>query len=571
MERLVVVKTEFHFTKGGLRWPTLGLWMDPHESAGPNLAGVVSHAHSDHTAAHAVAVGTAATLDLMCTRIGGSGKNIVLDFGRSVPVQDLVEKSVRLDASLTLLPAGHILGSAMCFLKLGGESLLYTGDFKLEASRTAEACAPCHADVLVMETTFGRPEYRFPSPSQTFEGVAEFCRDALDNGQTPVLLAYSLGKAQEAHAHLQACGFEFALHPAVARMTAVYVAHGVRLGGWSEWRAGPAPGKVIITPPGSALNKIAGEVGPIRTAVLTGWAMDPACRHQSRTDAAFPVSDHADFDGLVDFVRRVSPRKIYTLHGFSADFSVHLRSLGFDAEPVEPDRQLELALPLASARRLPRPEMRMVLSMPFRSDWVVPGRPYERFASFAERIRSEPNRDRKRSQLANFLEAAGPEVSASEFQWLIGFATHSTPSAKTVRFIESSIADAVGRAAQTSSEAVRNAWVTTNDWGLAAAKLWSGRLGGKATIPEVEGVRAGLEVCDRGIVPRLAWLLSRAGEAEVRTMVGVMRGDLRIGLPSAEVLEVAAAFPAFNPSTSAKANVQPVQEAFPFRGGIPES
>ena len=98
---------------------------------------------------------------------------------------------------LTAIPAGHCFGSAMLLAESGDSSLLYTGDFKLRTGLSAEPCEPRPADILIMETTYGRPHYQFPPTEGVIQGVIRFCREALDNEETPVLLGYSLGKSQE--------------------------------------------------------------------------------------------------------------------------------------------------------------------------------------------------------------------------------------------------------------------------------------------------------------------------------------------------------------------------------------
>ena len=97
---------------------------------------------------------------------------------------------------LTTYPAGHCLGSAMLLAEDGDASLLYTGDFKLSPSATAEQAELPHADLLVIESTYGRPEYRLPPRAQAIEQLCERVRQVLDSGATPVVIAYALGKAQ---------------------------------------------------------------------------------------------------------------------------------------------------------------------------------------------------------------------------------------------------------------------------------------------------------------------------------------------------------------------------------------
>jgi len=78
-----------------------------------------------------------------------------------------------------------------------------------------------------------------------------------------------------------------------------------------------------------------------RTMWLSGWAADASTRYRFGTDEALPLSDHADFDELITYVKRVEPKKVYTVHGFD-EFPSFLRQLGFDAEPLRPRAQLSL-------------------------------------------------------------------------------------------------------------------------------------------------------------------------------------------------------------------------------------
>ena len=78
--------------------------------------------------------------------------------------------------------------------------------------------------------------------------------------------------------------------------------------------------------------RLAGIADPVSIAV-TGWAMDPATKYRQKVDHALPLSDHADFDELLETVRRVEPQSIYCTHG-PREFVEHLRAEGFNAFPV---------------------------------------------------------------------------------------------------------------------------------------------------------------------------------------------------------------------------------------------
>lgn len=331
---------EFHYRQGGIHLPHLRLWLDPHR-AQQELA-FVSHAHSDHTARHREVILTAPTARFMAARLGGRRVEHHLPFHERRTF--CAEGSVAF--AITLLPAGHIFGSAMSFIEADGESLLYTGDFKLRPGAAAEVCAPRRADALIMETTFGQPRYQFPPAEDVARDIIRFCHETLAENKTAVLHAYSLGKSQELLGALRHAGLPLMLHPSVSTMTRLYEDSGHTFPAHEPFDPARARGRVLIWPPNGSADTLAAAAGPMRRAVITGWAMDSGCKYQHRCDAAFPLSDHADFPDLLEFVRQVQPRRVFTLHGFAADFACTLRGLGLEARALSEDEQLELGLKL---------------------------------------------------------------------------------------------------------------------------------------------------------------------------------------------------------------------------------
>jgi DNA ligase-1 len=199
---------------------------------------------------------------------------------------------------------------------------------------------PCPADILIMETTFGRPHYQFPPSRTTLSDMVEFCRESLAKGITPVLLAYSLGKSQELLRGLADANLAILLNEQVRKMTRIYEHFGHRFPAYEKFRAAEAVGKVLLWPPSGLRFSTRPKVAPMRTAVFTGWALDAGCRYRYGTDAAFPLSDHADFDELLELAKLVAPREIFTLHGFAADFAQTLRERGYHAYALSEDEQL---------------------------------------------------------------------------------------------------------------------------------------------------------------------------------------------------------------------------------------
>jgi len=320
--------------KNGIFLPQIDWWLDAHKAA-PRA--IVSHAHSDHCARHKEIICTPATAKLMHARLPGRRVEHLLPFGQT--------EQLTSDTTLTLHPAGHIFGSALCLLEHAQHGrLLYTGDFKLHAGLAAEPCATPQADVLIMETTFGLPRYVFPPVDQVRASLVEFCRQAFAAGATPVFYAYGLGKSQELLAILGAAGLPVMMHAETFRLTETCRQVGLALPACREFSTDDLPGHVVICPPQSRNASFIRKIPAPRTAMVSGWALDRSTVFRNRCDAAFPLSDHADFPELLRFVELVKPKRVLTLHGFAAEFARHLRTLGLDAWAISENNQLDLPL-----------------------------------------------------------------------------------------------------------------------------------------------------------------------------------------------------------------------------------
>jgi Cft2 family RNA processing exonuclease len=303
-------------------------WLDPLTVR--DLA-FVSHAHTDHTRRHRLAVMTPDTLGLLTEERRP----------RDAHLLELGEPYALGEAALTLHDAGHMLGSAQLLFEHGGHRLLYTGDMKLRRSGGRADTPVPHAHVLVLESTYGQPHFRFPDPDSIAEVVARWCRRALDARVTPVLLAHAVGKAQELMVALAPYGFRFALEERCVPFTRGYEASGTALPEWCELSDEPGDRVVIAPPTGKDAIR---RLGRYRTALVSGWALDASFWRVFGADCAFPLSDHCDFDELLEVIRRSGADQVYTVHGFPDAFAKHLRKRGVRAHALHATEQLALAL-----------------------------------------------------------------------------------------------------------------------------------------------------------------------------------------------------------------------------------
>ena len=321
----------YQFIKGSILLPEAGLWLDAHRGQGLSF---VSHAHADHVAGHQRMVCSQPTAFLLIKRFGFKGEMIALDWD---------EPWEHEGHRIVLTPAGHVLGSAMIHLTRlsDGATLLYTGDFKLRHGLTAEPARPMVADTLIMECTFGQTHYRFPPLAEVRASIHRWCRDALDHGETPVLLGYSLGKAQEIQAVLAGGNFNIAVHGSVGEMNSAYETLGVELPPWEKYSGDPS-GRVLVFPPQSIKSTLLRKVKHKVSAMVSGWAVNAGARFSYQTDEAFPLSDHADYSELLDLLKLVKPQVVLTTHGNSAEFARDLRERGWNAWSLSGTDQMEL-------------------------------------------------------------------------------------------------------------------------------------------------------------------------------------------------------------------------------------
>ena len=304
----------------GIYLTELDLWLD---SGRRKESGFVSHAHSDHTARHYHPIITPNT-GLLLSDYFKKSNPVILEYHEPLETDKY---------SLTLYPAGHCLGSAQALVesKITGERLLYTGDFKCRLSPVNEPLEPVPCDILVMEATYGRAEYIFPPEEQVLSTAFNTLRQWLSRGEKPVVQGWRLGKSQELLYHLLAEGFDVAVEESAYRIVEIYQQAGVQFPGSVSCLDGQWPeGQVVICPPGRKSNSVLDKFRRKRTMELTGWAVGGRHHWGRRGDASLPYSDHADFNDLVDYVKQVKPKQVYTVNGFP-DLAAHLRNMGYAA------------------------------------------------------------------------------------------------------------------------------------------------------------------------------------------------------------------------------------------------
>ena len=310
---------------GGIKIKGANFWLDAKKRVDFSF---VSHAHIDHILRHKKILATKETAKLVQHRLGEKSKLKIVEYNVPLRIEDL---------KITLFPAGHILGSSQILIEKEGQRLVYTGDFKLRKGYTTPQAEIKKCDILIMESTFGLPQYIFPPKEEIEEKICKFIEKAFSSNSVPVLLAYSLGKAQEVTKMLGDKGYKLSLHGAIFKITEICEEFGVRFKNFEYYDKENLEGKVLIAPPYARNQPLVLNLSKKKTAFLSGWAVDKDIKYFYEVDAAFPWSDHADFPELIDYAKKCQPQKIYTVHGFP-EFVNFLKKEGFDAEQLKEER-----------------------------------------------------------------------------------------------------------------------------------------------------------------------------------------------------------------------------------------
>jgi ATP-dependent DNA ligase I len=513
----------------GVYLPQQDLWLDPWDA---KRFAFVSHAHIDHIAPHDEVIVSERTARLMQSRLQGGRTEQVLPFGERRTVRGF---------DVMLLPAGHIFGSAQCFLFAGDETLLYTGDFKLRPGKSAEHAEWRQADTLIMETTFGLPRYRFPPTEQVVAEVVSFCREAIDDGHVPVLLGYSLGKAQEILCSLEGVGLTPMLHRSVYRMTRIYEEFGQAFCKYVRYNATDVAGKVLICPPSANRSPMLETIPRKRIAMITGWAVDPNAIYRYQVDTAFPLSDHADYTDLIRYVELVRPRRVFTLHGFAAEFARDLRERGVEAWALSEENQMEFS-GLGKARVSETGEGVPLSRTSFARDASETLSEFAKFATVGEQIAATPAKLEKVRLLADYLRTLDEEQLPIATTYFTGRA-FAQGDLRTLQVGGSIIYRAMMTATKLSDAEFHHVAHRHGDAGKTAFEALHGR-----TKPQPFTLKQSRDFFDalhkaRGPAAKTELLRSRLATLPAREgqyVVKILSGDLRIGLREGLVEEAIA-------------------------------
>lgn len=305
-----------------------GVYIDPPE---PQARAIITHGHADHARrGHGAVLATPDTIAIMKTRYGddAAGRWDELPFG---------EKRVIDGVTVSLHPAGHILGSAQVLLEHQGQRIVVTGDYKRLDDRTAQPFELVKCDLLVTEATFGLPVFQHPKPA---DEIARLLRSvAAFPDRAHVIGSYALGKAQRVISLLRESGYgaPIYLHGAMLRLCALYEERGIALGELRPSLDVPKvelAGQVVIAPPSAIKDRWSRRLPDPVLAVASGWMSVKQRARQSGVELPLVISDHADWNELRETILDSGAETIWVTHGREDALVYWSQQQGLAAEPL---------------------------------------------------------------------------------------------------------------------------------------------------------------------------------------------------------------------------------------------
>jgi len=300
---------------------------------------VITHAHVDHLKGlsdsiqySSMIIATPATIELISEilsmntikRILFKQKTIPLDYGRKIKVED---------ETIELIKANHIIGSAQVLIEACGLRLGYTGDFKLKETPIMK-----DLDVLVIEATYGSPRYRRTFKDSVEALLLDLIEDCISKNM-PIRIYGYYGKLQEVMELLRKNGITlpFIMPPKIYRITKIAVKYGYMIDNFynihsSEGRAIMSTNEYILFLHMSRAKDRNIDNGI--NIVLSGWEFNEPIKRVDRNTWLVALSDHADFDELIEYIARASPKYLVvdnSREGAAYDLALAVRKeLGID-------------------------------------------------------------------------------------------------------------------------------------------------------------------------------------------------------------------------------------------------
>ena len=221
--------------------------------------------------------------------------------------------------------SGHIVGSTALVIESSEGKVIYTGDVSIRDKGFLEPFKPEKCDSLIIESTFGTPEYVFPEYDETIKQTKEQISYYIEKNIPVVLMGYALGKAQMLYHSFSELSETIVMHGANYKINSLLmdenVAGSIPAIAYVDAKETELLEKkhdwILYTPLKSGRDAFFSYLKKKFNAKLfafSGWCISPNYKFRMAVDYGVPISDHADFKELIEICEKCDPNQIYTIY-----------------------------------------------------------------------------------------------------------------------------------------------------------------------------------------------------------------------------------------------------------------
>ena len=314
------------FRREGMYCPQGQFYIDPWL---PVDYAVITHAHADHA--------RKGMTSYLCHPL--TAPVLKLRLGAEISIQTLPYDQVLMinGVKISFHPAGHIIGSAQVRMEYKGKIVVVSGDYKLQDDGLTTPFEPVRCHEFVTESTFGLPIYNWRSVNELNGNISDWVLNNSSNGITSILVGYALGKAQRIMKAVEGIG-KIYVHDAVHHINKAFLQSRIILPEYQRIDFTDRPkdlsSSILLVPPALLDSKVLKGIPSAYTAICSGWMQVRGARRWRSADAGFALSDHADWQGLLNAIRATEAEKVYVTHGFKSELTRYLNEIGRQAFEV---------------------------------------------------------------------------------------------------------------------------------------------------------------------------------------------------------------------------------------------
>lgn len=314
------------FNEKGIYCSQADVYLDPWK---PVKNALITHGHADHSRwGNERYITHSSNVPIIKHRLG-----VINVIGK-----EWNETFVINNVKFSFHPAGHIIGSSQIRVEHKGEVWVFTGDYKTEDDGISVPYEVVKCHTFITECTFGLPVFKWLPQAQVMNDVNQWWAENQAEGKTSVLFGYSLGKAQRLLKFLDPNIGKIYTHGAIENMTNVLrpqVDFPETTLVTRDTKKDDLLGNIVLAPPSAHGSTWIRKMTPYVTGSASGWMAFRGARRRRAVDKGFVLSDHCDWQGLLESITATGAEKVIATHGYSDLFSKYLRELGYDARTAK--------------------------------------------------------------------------------------------------------------------------------------------------------------------------------------------------------------------------------------------